>query len=152
MRKSILCASVCIYTYLFQSKIISYVHAKLSFNFCNFIIFRYSWTENLYGSSSFQSSPPNQGKLEAKPPLNLPTAFEESNESFTFYPTSPSASNSSLLEVTDHLGIFYFRITELRTLFAMNTSFFQKLIDLIQDLEYVPYCKILELTMQIQLI
>ena len=63
---------------------------------------RYSWTENLYGSSSFPSSPPTQNKLD-EPSMKLP-AFEDTNETFTFYPTSPSASNSSLLEVTDHLG------------------------------------------------
>ena len=115
----------CEYLHLFKSKI-TYLCKnvwKMIFQFLYFIVFRYSWTENLYGSSSFQSSPPNQSKLETKPPLNLPPAFEESNESFTFYPTSPSASNSSLLEVTDHLGTF--RIAELRTLYAKNISFFR---------------------------
>ena len=103
MIKSILCVSV--FTLVHKQNYML-MQECVKNDLSIFVIFRYSWTENLYGSSSFQSSPPNQSKLETKPPLNLPPAFEESNESFTFYPTSPSASNSSLLEVTDHLGTF----------------------------------------------
>ena len=85
--------------------------------------FRYSWTENLYGSSSFPATKtdagsesvtpePETGKTgsgnktgsgsgnssELKSPLTSPSGSLPSG-------LSPSVSSSSLLEVTDHLEI-----------------------------------------------
>ena len=88
---------------------------KNFFYIFTFIIFRYSWTENLYGSSSFPGSggttATTQNKTE-KSDGEFPEAFEAEDdgdktneESITLYPTSPQRSGS-LLEVTDHLGKF----------------------------------------------
>ena len=81
----------------------------------NYLFFRYSWTENLYGSSSFPATKtdagsesvtpePETGKTgsgnpsELKSPLTSPSGSLPSG-------LSPSVSSSSLLEVTDHLEI-----------------------------------------------
>ena len=109
---------------------------KNFFYIFTFIIFRYSWTENLYGSSSFPGSggttATTQNKTE-KSDGEFPEAFEAeedgdktNEESITLYPTSPQRSGS-LLEVTDHLGKFsiLILICYIYTFFLFYTHFFK---------------------------
>ena len=62
----------------------------------------YSWTENLYGSSSFPGG--NLSLDDQEQPIKIPNV-ERSASMVSTGTTSPSASSSSLLEVTDHLEI-----------------------------------------------